>query len=92
MNSIDKLKEVEHQIHRILVLISEYNPYRDPLIDIQESIKRFLLFQEQNHALAEEYSESRTLKRFLLKRGFMPNNEADAEAILDSIIKENDSK
>ncbi len=94
MDSLEKLKEVNNNILRILTLIPEYSNvgWRDPLLDIHEGIKRFLQFQGENDKLAEEFSEPGTLKRYLLKRGFMPNNEADAEAILDSIIRENEQR
>lgn len=38
--------------------------------------------------LANEYAESGTVKHFALRLGFMPHNEADAEAILKRMIDE----
>lgn len=43
-----------------------------------------------NLALANEFAEKGTLKYFLITRGFLPDNEKVAEAILDNIIKENE--
>jgi hypothetical protein len=38
--------------------------------------------------LADEFATPGTLKHFLLRRGFMPHDEAEAEAILDALILE----
>lgn len=89
--AIDKLIEVDYALVRLLALPG-YNPDHSTLAELHESIIRFLKFQEQNQSLAEEFSQSGTLKRFLLQRGFMPHDEKDAEAILDSIIKENEQR
>jgi len=45
-----------------------------------------------NAAMADAYAHKGTLKHYLLKRGFMPHDEAEAEAILDGIIKENEGR
>lgn len=45
---------------------------------------------EQDAALADEFAEPGTLKHYLLRKGFLPDDEAQAEAILDSIILENE--
>lgn len=39
---------------------------------------------------ADEYAQRGTLKHFLLRQGFFPHDEADAEAILIGIIRENE--
>lgn len=89
---MDKLKSVEHTINRLIALLPIHNPYLSTLEDLSYDLKRFFEFNNQNQSLAEEFSEPGTLKRYLLTRGFMPHNEKDAEAILDNIIKENESR
>lgn len=41
-----------------------------------------------DHARADEFATKGSVKHFLLRQGFMPNNEEDAEAILIRIIRE----
>lgn len=49
------------------------------------------MHQLEDGKRADEFSEKGTLKHYLLRKGFYPNNEADAEAILDRIIHENEA-
>ncbi len=94
MNAAEKLQDVNNNLLRILALIPEYSNvgWRNPVKDIQEGIVKFLRFENENTSLAEEFSEPGTLKRYLLKKGFMPDNEVRAEAILDGIIRENEQR
>jgi hypothetical protein len=46
------------------------------------------MMQLEDAKRADEFAEKGTLKHYLLRKGFFPNNEADAEAILDRIIQE----
>lgn len=46
------------------------------------------MMQLEDAARADEFAEKGSLKHYLLRKGFFPNNEADAEAILDRIIQE----
>jgi len=39
---------------------------------------------------ADQYAPKGSLMHCLLSRGFFPHNEAEAEAILDGIIRENE--
>lgn len=45
-------------------------------------------FVAQSHQLAEEFATKGTVKHFMLRHGFMPHDEAEAEAILVGILKE----
>jgi hypothetical protein len=42
----------------------------------------------ENQARADEFAQPGTLKHFLLRHGFMPDNEEVAEVILVGIIRE----
>lgn len=42
------------------------------------------------HARAAEHSRPGTLQHFLLRNGFFPHDEADAEAILLRVIEDNE--
>ncbi len=42
----------------------------------------------ENLALANEFAEPGTVKHFALRLGFMPDDEAKAEAILEQVIHE----
>ena len=42
----------------------------------------------ENAKLADEFAAKGTLKHYLLRKGFMPDNEQVAEKILDDIIEE----
>jgi hypothetical protein len=86
----EKLAAVANEILRVVALMPRHDPYLPTLSDIRDGIIRFLERRRENESLAEEFSLPGTLKRFLLQRGFMPNDEADAEAILDGIIRENE--
>lgn len=44
--------------------------------------------RETNRKLADEFAEKGTVKHFALRLGFMPYNEEQAEAILESCINE----
>lgn len=46
------------------------------------------MMQLEDAKRADEFAEKGSLKHYLLRKGFFPNNEADAEAILDRIIQE----
>lgn len=48
--------------------------------------------QIEDAARADEFAEKGTLKHYLLKRGFFPDNEEVAEAILDNIIRGNEGR
>mgnify|MGYP001558063037 FL=1 len=45
-------------------------------------------FAAENLALANEFAEPGTLKHFMLKNGFMPHDEKEAEDVLLMIIHE----
>lgn len=45
-------------------------------------------FEKESAALAEEFAHKGTLKHYLLRKGYMPHDEADAERIMDHIIEE----
>lgn len=40
----------------------------------------------EDHKRANEFAEKGTLKHFLLKQGFFPNNESEAEKMLKDLI------
>ncbi len=42
----------------------------------------------EDRALADEFATPGTVKHFALRLGFMPHDEADAEAILETVIRE----
>ncbi len=44
----------------------------------------------QQRALADEFATPGSVKHFALRLGFMPNDEADAEAIIDRCLRERD--
>ena len=44
--------------------------------------------EEVPNLMANEYAEKGTVMYYLLKKGFLPNDEAAAERILDRIINE----
>ena len=43
---------------------------------------------QEDHARADEFAVKGSVQHFLLRQGFMPHNEAEAEAILVRIIRE----
>jgi hypothetical protein len=46
--------------------------------------------RNESRRLADEFAHPGTLKHFLLSRGFMPDDEKAAAAILDGLIRENE--
>lgn len=46
------------------------------------------MFEEENLKLANEFSERGKVKHFLLRKGFMPHDDEDAEIILENIFAE----
>lgn len=54
--------------------------------DNSEEEARKAAFIADSHRLAKEFSEPGTLKNFMIRQGFLPDNEAKAEALMKSII------
>lgn len=44
----------------------------------------------KDHELANECAQPGTVKHFMLRQGFMPHDEQEAEGILVRIIRENE--
>ena len=51
-----------------------------------EEAARKAAFQADNQKLAKEFSQPGTLKNFMIRQGFLPDNEEKAEALMKSII------
>lgn len=45
-----------------------------------------------NREIADEFAQKGTVKHFALRLGFLPRDEAGAEAILRSIVEENERR
>ena len=42
----------------------------------------------EDHNRADDFAAKGTVKHFMLRQGFMPSNEADAEEMLRNLIRE----
>lgn len=45
-------------------------------------------FKVESESLADEFATKGTLKHYMLRKGFLPHNEEQAEQMMDSIIEE----
>lgn len=80
------------QYHAIILELIGFIEFIAAKADIRLDAPLPIQCQFDDKKLADDFAEKGTLMHFLIKRGFMPTSEKDAEAILENLIKEAEAK
>jgi hypothetical protein len=89
MDDVNKRRVLTDTTNRMLEKTGQIRFYVDTgEFNIRGKDPRKPMMQLEDAKRADEFAEKGTLKHYLLRKGYFPDNEQVAEAILDRIIQE----